>query len=99
MKKQDYIELFSAILADKYAAVEARVSVPDFAFDQFRAFTDLHQISGYLYQHLKGGPLQGLFPPEYLEHLREQYAMQRQRCDETILSVSGVPMRSGARQH
>ena len=90
MPGQDYTGLFSALLADNYAAVETRVHAPEFEFNQFRAFTDLHHLSGYLYLHIKGCPLEGLFPPEQLEYLGRRYALQRQRCDEILLEAAHI---------
>ena len=90
MPGQDYIRLLSALLADDVAAVAKRVQATNFEFEQFRAFTDIHQLSGYLFLHIKGGPLEGLFPPEQLEYLGGRYALQRQRCDEILLEAAHI---------
>ena len=90
MLKQHCIELFSAILAGNTADVEARVRAANFDFDQFRAFTNVHQLSGYLYLHIKGSSLEGLFPAEYLDYLGERYALQRQRCDDILREAAHI---------
>jgi len=90
MQRQDHIKLFSSLLAENATAVEAQIRTENFEFDQFRAFTDLHHLSGYLYLHIKESSLEGLFPPEYLEYMGERYALQRQRCDETLLEAAHI---------
>lgn len=90
MPGQNFIELFSALLAGNTAVVEARINAADFTFHQFCAFTDLHQISGYLYLHIKGSPLEGLFPPEFIERLGERYMQQRQRCDVILKELTQI---------
>ena len=90
MAIQNYIRLLSAILASNTTAVEARVRAADFDFNQFRAFTDLHQLSGYLYMQIREGSLEGLFPPDYLERMGERYSLQRQRCDDTLREAAHI---------
>jgi len=90
MPRQDYIELLSAILANNTPAVEMKVQAGNFDFDKFHAFTDLHQISGYLYLHIKESPQESLFPSHYLAHLSERYRQQRQRCDEILLVAANI---------
>lgn len=90
MQIKHYIELFSAILAENAAAVETRIHAADFEFDQFRALADQHQLSGFLYMQIKGSPMEGLFPPEYLEHLSERFTQQRQRCDYILQEATHI---------
>jgi Uncharacterised nucleotidyltransferase len=90
MQKQHNIELFSALLAGNPAVVDALVHAADFELDQFRAFTDVHQLSGFLYLHIKGSPLEGLFPAEYLECLGERGTQQRQRCDDILQEAAHI---------
>ena len=63
---QENIELFNALIAENTAGMAAKAHID---FDQFRAFTDLHHLSGYLYIHIKGTPAEDFFPPEFLAHL------------------------------
>jgi len=84
MLRQDYIELCSALLAGNTVTVESRIAGDDFDFDRFRAFTNLHQLSGYLYLLVKGSPLEDLLPQAYLEQLGERYALQRKRCNDIL---------------
>lgn len=81
---QENVELLNALLAGNTASVEARTRAAHFDFDQFRAFTDLHHLSGYLYLHIKDTPIEDFFPPEFLERLGERYSQQRQRCDDAL---------------
>jgi len=90
MSNRSYIELFSALLSEDAAAVEQRVSAATFDFDQFRAFTNLHQLSGYLYLHIKGGALEAVLPATYLEQLGERYALQRQKCDDILREAARI---------
>jgi hypothetical protein len=90
MQMQDQIELFSALLAGNAAAAEAQIHAADFEFDQFRTFTDLHQLSGFLYLHIKGSPLEALFPYEYLERLGERYIQQQQQCDYILQEATHI---------
>jgi Uncharacterised nucleotidyltransferase len=90
MSNQVYIELFSALLAEDAAAVEKRVCAANFEFDQFCAFTNLHQLSGYLYLHIKAGPLEAVLPPDFLVQLGDRYAMQRLRCDDILQEAARI---------
>jgi len=90
MSKQKYIELFSAILANNAAAVKAQVLTPDFDFGHFLAFTNIHQLSGYLYLHIKGSPLEDLLPSGCLERLAERYAVQQDRCADVLSGIGHI---------
>jgi hypothetical protein len=90
MSNRNHIELFSALLAGDAAAVEKRVRAADFEFDEFRAFTNRHQLSGFLYLQIRSGPLETVLPPDFLEQLGERYAMQRLRCDDILREVADI---------
>ena len=81
---QENVELLNALLAGNTTSVEAWTNAADFDFGQFGAFTDLHHLSGYLYLHIKGTPIEDVLPQEFLEHLGERYSLQRQRCDDAL---------------
>jgi len=90
MSSQGHIEVLSALLSEDTAAVEKRVRAANFDFGQFRAFTDLHQLSGYLYLHIKEGPLEAVLPASYLEQLGERYALQQQRCNDILQEAARI---------
>lgn len=90
MGSKDSVGLFNALLARDAAATEACLRAPDFALDRFRAFADLHQLSGFLYRHVAGSALQDLLPATYLDYLGERYALQHQRCETVLREAAGI---------